>query len=134
LADKPADGAVPVHAFHVLEVMPRLGLLRGGRVDRVIETIDACRIRWGRVLQRSGDTLTVSAVSLELVDGRLRLASARPEDVIAGVGGSSAVERYADGDIVSLHWGWACERIDAQRLASLRSWTARQLALANQTI
>ena len=33
LADKPGRGAVPVHAFHVLEVFPRVGLLRSGSVD-----------------------------------------------------------------------------------------------------
>jgi len=30
LAAAPGDGAVPVHAFHVLDVFPRVGLLRSG--------------------------------------------------------------------------------------------------------
>src|SRR5512140_289055 len=57
LATKPEAGAVPVHAFHVLDVFPRLGLLRTGETDRVLEVMDSCRIRWGRVLERDGDWL-----------------------------------------------------------------------------
>src|SRR5690349_13936576 len=35
LAGKPEAGAVPVHAFHVLDVFPRVGLLRSGSIDHV---------------------------------------------------------------------------------------------------
>ena len=69
LAGKPGDGAVPVHAFHVLDVFPRVGLLRSGATDRALEVMDACRIRWGRVLERDGDALVVNAVPIAMVAG-----------------------------------------------------------------
>jgi len=135
LAAKPADGAVPVHAFHVLDVFPRLGLLRSGSVDRAVEVMDACRIRWGRVLERDGDWLVVSAVPLELVDGQLHLGPARPERIQAWRDGVGFLDGPPDpGDIVTIHWSWACDRLDPARLADLVAWTERQLAIANRTI
>ena len=68
LAGKPAAGAVPVHAFHVLDVFPRVGLLRSGSVDRALEVMDSCRIRWGRVLERDGEWLVVSVVPLVIAE------------------------------------------------------------------
>lgn len=134
LGAKPEAGAVPNHAFHVLDVFPRLGFMRTGEVDHVLEVMDSCRIRWGRVLERDGDSLVVSAVPLEMAAGRLRLASPRIERIRGWVDGTGFVEDAAPGDVVSIHWDWACERLDAARLAALRDATERELRLANQTI
>lgn len=134
LGAKPEAGAVPNHAFHVLDVFPRLGFMRTGEMDRALEVMDSCRIRWGRVLERDGDSLVVSTVPLEMAAGRLRLASPRIERIRGWVDGSGFVEDAAPGDVVSIHWDWACERLDAPRLAALRDATERELLLANQTI
>lgn len=134
LAEKPAAGAVPVHAFHVLDVFPRIGLLRSGSMDNVLEVMDACRIRWGRVLGRDGEYLLVDVVPLELVNGRLRLGNPRTERVQSWLGESSFVADAAPGDLVSVHWSWACDRLSADQLQRLMWWTRRQVAVANQTI
>jgi hypothetical protein len=129
IGGKPSAGALPNHAFHVLDLLPRMGLLRAGRVDRVLETMDACRIRWGRVLARHGNELTVVAPRLELTDGKLALTPPREESV-----SSAAGDEFNAGDTIAIHWGWACDRLDARRLASLERSTATQLVIANQTI
>jgi hypothetical protein len=134
LAAAADAGAVPNHAFHVLDVFPKVGLLRTGEIDKVIETMDACRIRWGRVLERDGDSLVVSAVPLALVDGKLRLGAPRVERLRGWVDGTGFVEDAGPGDVVSIHWDWACERLDAPRLAQLRRSTAAELEIANATI
>ena len=134
LGGKPEAGAVPNHAFHVLDVFPRVGLMRTGEVDRALEVMDSCRIRWGRVLERDGDALVVSAVPLELVQGQLVLAAPRIERIRGWVDGTGFVDDVACGDVVSIHWDWACERLDAARLAALRRVTEHELRLANQTI
>ena len=54
LATKAPEGAHPVHAFHVLDVFPVVGLLRGEASADVLHTIDSCRIRWGTVRDRVG--------------------------------------------------------------------------------
>ncbi len=134
LGGKPEAGAVPNHAFHVLDVFPKVGLLRTGDTDRALEVMDSCRIRWGRVLERDGDALVVSAVPLEMAGGRLQLAAPRIERIRGWVDGAGFVEDAMPGDVVSIHWDWACERLDAARLTALRAVTERELRRANQTI
>lgn len=134
LATKPEDGAVPVHAFHVLDVFPRLGLMRTGAIDRALEVMDSCRIRWGRVLSRDGDWLVVSVVPLAMEDGRLTLAPAREERVRGWQDGAGFLDGALPGDTVSIHWDWACDRLDAKRLQTLIGWTRRELEIANRTI
>src|SRR4029079_3585785 len=131
---KPEAGAVPVHAFHVLDVFPRLGLMRTGETDRALEVMDSCRIRWGRVPARDGYCLVVSALRLELVGGRLRLGQARPERIRGWRDGNGFVGDIWAGDVVSIHWVCAGERLDAPRLAALQAWTHFELELANRTI
>ena len=134
LATKAPDGARPVHAFHVLDVFPMVGMLRGGPSDDVLRTIDSCRIRWGRVRERVGANLLVDAVPLEYRDGKLHLGDPRPETIRGWQDGLGFVDDAAPGDLVSIHWDWACERIDESTAGTLRAWTVRQLAIANATL
>ena len=134
LAAAADSGAAPTHAFHVLDVFPKVGLLRTGQVERVLETMDRCRIRWGRVLERDGDHLVVSSVALELVAGKLALGAPRPERVRGWVDGAGFVDDVLPGDVIAMHWDWACERLDDRRLQRLRRSTLRELGIANRTI
>ncbi len=134
LAETPGAGAKPVHAFHVLDVFPRTGLLRTDRVTDVLKVIDDCRIRWGRVLAVEGDWLVVAVVPIRLVDGRLALAPPAVDRVQAWRDGTGFIDEIQAGDVVSVHWNWACERLDARRLANLAGWTRYQLGIANRTV
>ncbi len=134
LAGKPDAGAAPVHAFHVLDVFPRVGLLRSGSVGRALDVMDSCRIRWGRVLEQDGEWLVVSVVPLVMADGRLELGPARPERVQAWRDGAGFVNGVRAGDVISIHWSWACDRLSAHQLRGLVTWTSREIAIANLTI
>jgi len=48
-------GGVIQHSFHVFAVYPWLGLLRAGKEGAPLEILDRCRIRWGLVVEVSGD-------------------------------------------------------------------------------
>ena len=111
-----------------------MGLIRAGRVDGILEIMDSCRIRWGRVLERIGDQLIVSATRLELVEGQLRHGKPAPERVQAWRDATGFIDVPEPGDAVSIHWSWACDRLDARQLMNLVAWTDRQLLIANQTI
>jgi hypothetical protein len=134
LAGKAPDGARPVHAFHVLDVFPVVGMLKGGRIDDVLRTIDSCRIRWGCVRDRIGGELLVDAVPLELVEGKLALGAPRPEMIRGWHDGLGFFDDADPGDWISIHWDWACERLDADALRRLQSWTGHQLEIANRTV
>jgi hypothetical protein len=127
-------GAKPVHAFHVLDVFPKVGLMRSEQADRVVETMDRCRVRWGRVLERVGDELVVRAVPLRLTDGKLALGEAQVERVTAFRDGHGFIADVAPGDVVSIHWNWACDVLDAATLDRLVATTRREIETANLTI
>jgi hypothetical protein len=127
-------GSRPMHAFHVLEIFPRVGLMRGGRPDPIVETMDACRIRWGRVVDVVGDQLLVAARRLELVNGRLELGPERTELAKGWHGPCGLLDGVKTGDWVSLHWSWACDRLSPAQLTRLASWTGLALASANRSM
>ncbi len=108
-------GAKPVHAFHVLDVFPKVGLMRSEQVEDVLRIMDSCRIRWGRVLERDGDQLLVNAVPL-VVDGwRARRSGPRdPSASAAWRDGRGFISDVITGDIVSIHWDWACDVLVAR--------------------
>jgi len=134
LEGKPEAGARPTHAFHVFDVFPRVGLMRGGAVTDAIGLMDSCRIRWGRVMEISGEQLVVDSVPLALADGKLALGEARPQTARRWLDGTGFVSDVEVGDVVSLHWDWACEVLNPTRLDALQRRTLHQLELANQTI
>lgn len=129
-----AAGSRPVHAFHVLEVYPRVGLMRGGDGGPIVAAMDACRIRWGRVIGIEADRLLVEARHLELVDGRLALTPARPEAVQAWRGAGGLLDGVEPSELVALHWGWACDRLTPSQARSLVAWTRAALRVANAAI
>ena len=71
---------------------------------------------------------------LGLVDGKLALVEPKVQSVKRWLDGSGFVADVEVGDVVSLHWDWACEVLSAARLEALRRRTLHQLELANQTL
>jgi hypothetical protein len=134
LEGKPQAGARPTHAFHVFDIFPRVGLMRGGQVTDAVGLMDSCRIRWGRVMEVTGDSLVVNAVPLGLENGKLALHEPRVQTVRRWLDGTGFVADVQVDDVVSLHWDWACEVLTPERAGALQRRTAHQLELANQTI
>jgi hypothetical protein len=163
LVGKVDDGALPHHSFHVLELLPRIGLMRGGFPPALVAALEQCLVRPALVTAVEGDLLRVSAARLSLAGGRFRLdgpdgdaprfrligpdggasravtGGARrpvatngmpgaapdgvPNGVPDGAAGTELVAWRADGrallpgprpgELVALHWGWACQRLSA---------------------
>jgi hypothetical protein len=133
LARKPAAGAVPHHAFHVLEIYPRLGLTGDGSRDALLTTMERCLVRPARVAARDGDELLVLARPLIVDDGALRFGDERPERILAAIDGRGFVDRAGPGDWVAVHWGWACDVLAPERRAALTSANEAAVRLAAST-
>ena len=74
-------------------------------------------------------------VPIHLVDGKLALVEPQIERVQAWRDGTGFIERTSSrATRVSIHWNWACERLDSRRLANLMGWTKHQLEIANRTV
>lgn len=119
------------HSFHVFAVYPWLGILRSGRKGPSLTVLDRCRIRWGRVEAVDGDQVTVRNRVLVFEGSRLELGPEQLETARRSVDGVGLAPEVAVHDVVSLHWDWVCDRLSPEGLASLRRYTAANLAAVN---
>lgn len=132
------------HSFHVLNVFTRTG---HHTVKQTMETMDECRISWGRIRQlNSGsshparnwadDSIGLKSVPIDsqtliYTDGKLRLVSAVREVVVAQ---ESLAKKLKPGDWVSMHWGIVCDKLSEKSVKRLNFYTEQSLKLANETI
>lgn len=130
VAAKAPAGARPHHSFHVLDVWRQT---ERGR-NEVLATIDSCRISWGRVTAVEPGELVVERAPIELREGKLVLGTPRSERVTRMLEGNGFVGSASVGDVVSIHWSWACEVLNSRQAAALERYTVQHLRLANQTL
>ncbi len=118
---KLPQGAKPHHAFHVFNFITRTG---HRAVAHTVESMDNCRISAGLVV----GPMTVKTDKLIYVHGQLRLQPG----VIKPI--QTIDNHLKPGDLVTLHWGWVCEKITRQQATNLDKYTNPALRLANQTL
>jgi hypothetical protein len=126
---KAPAGAYPHHSFHVLDVHSRVGEL-----SQSLATMDHCRVSWGTVVEVAGGELVVDRVPLLLELGTLALGRPTRERVMRQIDGRGFVDDARAGDVVSIHWGWACEVLSAAQHRRLERYTRHHLAIANRTL
>jgi hypothetical protein len=126
--------ARPHHNFHVFDIYVRTGLMRDDTASVAVSAMDSCRISWGRVVGVEGAELLVERPELVYSNGKLALTEARTARVARQRDGQGFIDDVKPGEVVSIHWSWACDTLMPGELRRLRSATDRCLALANQTI
>lgn len=124
---------LPQHGLHVFAVYPWTGLLRSAARDDALHVLDACRVRWGEVLDVDGDVAVVASEHLTIDEehGRCRLAPPSTETVLAGRAGARLAARVAVGDTVALHWDWVCDVLTPAESRWLRMCTGMQLRMVD---
>ena len=126
---KAPAGARPHHSFHVFDVHSR-----AGELEHSLDTMDNCRISWGRVTAIDGPVFVVDRQPLLLEAGKLALGAAQPARITRQVDDRGFADRARVGDWLSIHWGWACDVLDEVQVRALERYTRHHLTLANQTI
>jgi hypothetical protein len=126
---KAPAGARPHHSFHVLDVHSRVGEL-----EHSLETMDNCRVSWGRVLRLEGAKAVVERQGLGLQNGRLMLGPARRERAQRQVDGRGFADDAQPGDWIAIHWGWICEVISERQRRNLERYSLHHLRLASATV
>lgn len=128
-------GAVPHHSFVVFCVYPWVAMLGDPRrTPQAMRVLDGCRIRWGQVLDVAGDSLTAQFQRLTWDGHRLGYGAPVVETVRRSIDGRGLTSPVAVGDWVALHWDWVCDRITDDQRRQLRAYSARHLALVNETL
>jgi len=122
------EGARPHHNFHVFAIPMRTGRIE---VAHTVQTMDECRISWGVVRGSVGDELAVDRRPLRLQGDDLVLGDPEPRMVRWRFNGKAVVDA-GPGDVVSVHWGCACDRLNPVQLTHLKRETSFHLALANR--
>ena len=129
LLSKPPLGARPFHNFHVFDVHSRTGTL-----DHSLDTMENCRIGWGRVKEIEATQFAVEYQPLVLECGKLKLGDLRDKKVLRQIDGTGFVTNCQVGDWISFHWDWACEILSPTQMQNLEKYTSYHLKLANQTL
>jgi len=129
LLGKPPLGARPFHNFHVFDVHSRTGAL-----EHSLDTMENCRIGWGKVKAIEPAHLVVEHQPLLLEYGKLKLGESREKRVLRQIDGTGLSTDCQIGDTVSFHWDWACEVLNPKQVRNLEKYTRYHLELANQTL
>jgi len=126
--DKIPLGAKPHHSFHVLNVWKRTGNLD---VFHTLNSMDLCRIGWGKIKKVSQPNLEVEYHPLTLENDKLKLGSSVRQKVLYEISDSSFIKSPKQDQTISFHWGFACEVLSDQQTANLKKYTQESIELVN---
>lgn len=130
LSHKIANGALPNHAFHVLNVYRRTG---HNDIPQTIETMDACIINWGKITNIIGSSIIVETRPLVHLTDTLQFGTPMKRKLRMQGDNDVLLSTLSVGDIVSYHWGYVCEKITLNQLTYLELFTQSAIHFANTT-
>ena len=121
----------PTHAFHVLGVYPWSRLLAGGRPEP-LQVLNSCLIRPAELLDAAGGRAVVRSRSLRWDGRRLSLSRACVEEATIWQGSAcGGTEAQA---FTALHWGHACDLLNAAEHRDLEHWIEVQVEATNRRL
>jgi hypothetical protein len=128
--------APPHHSFYVMSTYATSAVPDGPNLTnesrkKVGELVDNCRISWGRVKGVEKETLQVEFRPIVVEDGRLQLAPPK----IKRVRYNPEVRPFSSvrtGDVVSLHWNYACDILTSRQARNIAKYTSADVALVNR--
>ena len=138
LVGKIDDGALPHHSFHVLNVFTRTG---HQNVEHTLETMDACRISWGKIVVSNRlsvvgpKKLAVETQPLILINGKLNLGKKKLKNITSSVFDTRLPTTDNRKPIwVSFHWNTFCDILTDRQVRNLKYYTEKAIQLANKTL
>jgi len=121
-------GAKPHHSFHVLSVWKRTGHLD---VMHTLNSMDLCRISWGKIKGVSPPYLEVESQPLILENEKLKLGPLTGQKVLTEIDKSGFIKKPRLDQWISFHWGLACEVLNNYQVANLKKYTEESIRLVN---
>ena len=134
---REVDGeALPHHTFYVLgtfasSMAPDGQSLTNEKTKKVLDVMDSCRISWGTVKEVHKGELEVVSRPLAMKGEGLALSEEKAKRVRYNplVRPFQSVKR---GDVVSLHWNYACEVLSKSQIRGIAKYTATDIASVNR--
>ncbi|MBU0707105.1 hypothetical protein KKG41_01900 [Patescibacteria group bacterium] len=131
LIGKIPQGAKPHHTFHVMNVFAKTNHWALGNV---LETINNCRVSWGKITNVEKDFITVTTQPIVMQDKKMKLGQPIIKKVQRSVEDKTFIGQAELGDWLSFHWNFACEIITLRQALNLKLYTEEAITLANLTI
>ncbi len=128
LMSKMDRGAAPNHQFHVFDIFTKVGLLKSGQKDKILTTMNSCRISWGKIKKIEKDKILVEYRPL-VWDEKIKLGGFESKFVTGQL-----IDRANIGNWVSIHWDWACDVLTDVQKNNLEYYTQKYIDLANLTL
>jgi len=125
-ADAP-DGLLPHHSMNALYIN-----FVTDKVERSVSNYDSCCVTAGKVMSISGSSAIVERFSISRDDG---FCIGRKKDKIALVRkGIRVVGALKRGDIISVHWGMAIQKLGVKDFNLLKRYTQRNMDAINRSL
>ncbi|OGG03564.1 hypothetical protein A2W14_03210 [Candidatus Gottesmanbacteria bacterium RBG_16_37_8] len=128
ISDKLTVLSLPHHSFHVLNIYRRTGHQDS---PQTIETMDACIINWGEVLEIDGGKIKIKTQRLTHSLGKLSFEKNIIRTVKTQGLEDQPLLRLKVGDFISYHWGYFCQKLNSPVLNNLKYYTALSINSAN---
>lgn len=125
LATSLTSHGMPTHTDHVLSIYIRTG---HHAIAHTIETIDQCRISWGKIVKLKGNMAEALVRPLVYNNDSLRLGEPQLKSLTC-IDVATTV-----GEWVSIHWGYVCAILTETQVKNLRVFTLRALKNTKQVI
>ena len=132
------SAARPHHTFYVMNTYASSSVPDGPSVSntnakKVAQMIDNCRVSWGEVTDVGDKSMKVRYSPVALSEGRLHLSQPKVRKVTYNreVTPFRTVKR---GDVVSLHWDYACEVLSPRQAVNIRKYTMLDIEAANRLL
>jgi len=136
IVPKPILGAKPFHAFHVFDIGKKVGLVNLGAVKEVLETMNNCRIGWGKIKSKklgvegfSIGSAVVEYYPIVLDDSNKLKIGEKIEKKFYFTD-----KNIIEGDEVSVHWQFICDKLNQKERKNLIYWTNYHLTITNSEL
>lgn len=131
MVGKLPKGARMHHSFHVFNAYKRTG---NDATLHTLESMDACRVSWGKVVSVNGPKITVLRRPLTMTGHALSLGAEEKTFVLRKLEDVADFDELQPGQWLTMHWGQPCEIVDDRSVPSLERYTLQSIALANTTL
>jgi hypothetical protein len=135
LIKKMSSNFLPHHSFHVFY----LGSITGV-VPKNLKTLNSCCVSWGRIKEIKDKSFVVLKSNLVSKNRKIIFDKPVRQKILFKLtsfeqireNNQSFIKNPHVGDNISIHWNWACDKLNKKSLENLKYWTNYNLDLINK--
>lgn len=134
-----SNQTLPHHSFHVFNIFKRTG---NEIINHTLETMDSCRIGWGKIIEipilnfkfsfkSKILKIKIKTKQLTISNQQLSLNKSTIKELKTDYRGKSFLNDLKVGDWVSYHWGFVCDILSVSQVKNLEYYTTKAINFFN---